>query len=75
MSTMIMLYLINYRQNAYFKLFETISISVAGQYPYFILFLNEKKEKKKKKTSRYRLSANKMCLLGVFYSKFGCFDS
>jgi hypothetical protein len=54
-----------------YGLFETVRVSAAGQYPFLFFIFKKKlmKKRKEKKTSRYRLSANKMCLSGIYYSK------
>jgi hypothetical protein len=63
-------------------LFETVRVSAVSKYPIiFQIFKKSKKdqkkkrskkfeEKNKKKTSRYRLAADKMCLSGIYYLEF-----
>jgi hypothetical protein len=52
-------------------LFETIRVSAAGRYPIFYF----KKTNLKKKTNRYWLAIDKMCLSGIYYLEFQYFDS
>jgi hypothetical protein len=66
-------HLINYKQKSNSRLFETFRISTVMAVRRNPFFLNEKSIQKKNR--RYRLFANKMCPLSVYFPKFGCCDS